>query len=67
MLLNIRFRHLAAYTPESVLQDHGRILKAIEYNDPLTAIELTYEISERVSGDCIQTLKAIQAENISTS
>ena len=67
MLLNIRFRLLAAYTPESVLRDHGRILKAIENNDPLAAIELTYEISERVSGDCIQTLKAVQAESIPTS
>ena len=67
MLLNIRFRHLAEYTPESVLQDHSRILQAIENSDPLTAIELTYEISERVSSDCIQTLKAIHAESIPTS
>jgi len=67
MLLNIRFRHLAEYTPESVLHDHGRILQAIENHDPLAAIELTYEISERVSNDCIQTLKVLQAESISTT
>jgi DNA-binding GntR family transcriptional regulator len=61
MLLNLRFRHLAEYTPETVPVDHERILEAIEHNDPKTAIDLTYEISERVSKDCIETLKAIQA------
>lgn len=62
MLLNIRFRQLAAYTPESVLEDHGRILAAIENKDPQTAIELTNQISERVSRDCIHTLEAMKAE-----
>lgn len=61
MLLNLRFRHLAAYTPETVPVDHDRILKAIENNDLKTAIELTYEISERVSKDCIETLKLLPA------
>jgi len=61
MLLNLRFRHLAEYTPETVPIDHDRILKAIENNDPQIAIDLTYEISERVSKDCIETLKSIQA------
>lgn len=62
MLLNIRFRHLSAYTPESVIQDHSRILKAIESKDPKAAIELTAQISERVSEDCIHTIEAMQAE-----
>ena len=61
MLLNIRFRHLSAYTPESVLGDHGRILKAIENKDPQAAIDLTNQISDRVSRDCILTLEAIKA------
>ena len=62
MLLNIRFRHLAAYTPESVLEDHSHILVAIENKDPQTAIELTYQISERVSKDCIHTLEAMKMD-----
>ena len=64
MLLNLRFRHLADYTPETVSRDHERILEAIENNDPKLAIDLTYEISERVSKDCIETLRASQATTL---
>jgi DNA-binding GntR family transcriptional regulator len=64
MLLNLRFRHLAEYTPETVPVDHDRILKAIENKDPQSAIDLTYEISERVSGDCIDTLQSMQAVEV---
>lgn len=60
MLLNLRFRYLAEYTPETVPVDHGRILQAIVDNDPKTAIELTHEISHRVSNECILTLRYIQ-------
>lgn len=59
MLLNLRFRHLAEYTPETVTVDHIRILEAIEAKDVRKAIALTQEISERVSNDCIHTLEAI--------
>lgn len=61
MLLNLRFRHLAGYTPETVPIDHNRILDAIKNKNPETAIDLTYEISERVSKDCIVTLQTLQA------
>lgn len=64
MLLNLRFRHLAEYTPETVAIDHERILEAIENYDPQAAIDLTYEISERVSKDCIETLRSVQAVKI---
>lgn len=60
MLLNLRFRHLASYTPETVPVDHNRILKAIEDKEPSIAIALTHEISERVAQDCIVTLQALQ-------
>ena len=62
MLLNIRFRHLSAYTPESVLQDHGRLLDSIKNKDVFEAIELTHQISKRVSADCIKTLEAKKLE-----
>lgn len=52
MLLNLRFRRLASYTPETVPVDHNRILKAIEDKEPGVAIALTHEISERVAQDC---------------
>lgn len=61
MLLNIRFRHLAEYTPESVIRDHSRILSAIENKDIFAAIELTNSISQRVSHDCIHTLEAMES------
>jgi DNA-binding GntR family transcriptional regulator len=63
MLLNLRFHHLAEYTPETVPIDHDRILSAIENKNPKKAIELTYEISERVSKDCILTLQSMRAQN----
>ncbi|HSO27758.1 MAG TPA: GntR family transcriptional regulator, partial [Anaerolineales bacterium] len=47
MLLNLRFRQMAEYTPETVLVDHKRILAAIENNDPKAAIDLTLQISDR--------------------
>jgi DNA-binding GntR family transcriptional regulator len=62
MLLNIRFRYLAEYTPETVPQDHDRILKAIEAKNPQDAIELTYQISERVANDCIHTLDSMKSK-----
>ncbi len=60
MLLNLRFRYMAGYTPETVPVDHNHILEAIEKQDPKAAVDLTCEISERVSKDCIATLQALQ-------
>ena len=59
ILLNIRFRKMSEYTPETVIKDHERILNAIENGDAQTAIELTTQISERVAEECSQTIAAI--------
>ncbi len=59
MLLNIRFRKMSEYTPETVIKDHERILNAIENGDTQTAIDLTAQISERVAAECSQTIAAI--------
>lgn len=59
MLLNIRFRKMSEYTPETVIKDHERILNAIENGDTRTAIDLTAQISERVAAECSQTIAAI--------
>jgi len=59
ILLNIRFRKMSEYTPETVIKDHERILNAIENRDAQTAIDLTTQISERVAAECSQTIAAI--------
>jgi DNA-binding GntR family transcriptional regulator len=56
ILLNLRFRRMANYTPDTVLRDHDAILDAIERGDAQAAITLTHEISERVSRECIEIL-----------
>jgi DNA-binding GntR family transcriptional regulator len=56
MLLNRRFARLPDYTPETVVEDHRCILKAIESGDWGLAIRLTHEISERVQEECIEML-----------
>jgi DNA-binding GntR family transcriptional regulator len=60
MLLNRRFQALSDYTPETVSEDHTRILDAIERGDISTAIELTKTISSRVELECIETLHHIK-------
>lgn len=59
MLLNLRFRVWAEYTPETVLGDHSEIIKALEERDLSKVIHLTKGISERVSRECIQALEAM--------
>ena len=60
MLLNLRFKHMPEYTPETVLGDHKRILQAIEARDSQQAIRLTNEIAYRVSHECQATLQLIE-------
>jgi DNA-binding GntR family transcriptional regulator len=62
MLLNRRFQALSDYTPETVSEDHGRILNAIENHDIATATELTKTISSRVELECIETLHHIKKQ-----
>lgn len=59
MLLNLRFRTMPEYTPETVLQDHEAILDAMEDGNIQSAISLTKQISERVADECIQTLRLL--------
>ncbi len=59
MLLNIRFRKMSDYTPETVVKDHTKILNAIERNDINAAVSITLQISERVATECSQTLGII--------
>ncbi len=63
MLLNLRFRLMPDYTPETVLADHLEILAAIERGDVAHAVRLTNEISERVISECIQTLVSFMASS----
>jgi GntR family transcriptional regulator of gluconate operon len=56
MLLNLRFRFMPDYTPETVPIDHNNILAAIESGDITRAVHLTNDISERVIRECIRTL-----------
>jgi DNA-binding GntR family transcriptional regulator len=62
MLLNLRFRLMPDYTPETVLADHLEILAAIEHGDVVHAVRLTNEISERVISECIETLVSFMAD-----
>ena len=62
MLLNLRFRLMPDYTPETVLADHLEILAAIEHGDVAHAVRLTNEISERVISECIETLVSFMAD-----
>lgn len=59
MLLNLRFRHMSEYTPETVTEDHAEIMDAIEQRDIDKVIALTLEISERVSAECSQTVSKL--------
>lgn len=61
MLLNLRFRRMADYTPETVPTDHLEILDAVERGDVNSAVQLTHEISERVIKECIEALFGITA------
>lgn len=61
MLLNLRFRLMPDYTPETVTTDHMEILDAIERGDVARAVQLTNDISERVIAECIETLVGFTA------
>jgi DNA-binding GntR family transcriptional regulator len=62
ILLNLRFRTFPDYTPETVIDDHHAILDALERSDVKTAVKLTLEISERVSAECIETLRTLEQQ-----
>lgn len=61
VLLNMRFHHMADFTPETVPIDHYLLLQAMESNAPEAAIQLTNEISERVQHECVETLRTYRA------
>ncbi len=61
MLLNLRFRLMADYTPKTVTEDHLEILDAIERGDINSAVRLTNAISQRVIDECIETLVGLTA------
>ena len=54
MLLNLRFRTFADYTPKTVVHDHTEILKALEAGDFARLMELTEYISKRVVNECLK-------------
>lgn len=60
MLMNLRFRILSSYTPETVPSDHSNILDLLEARNLPAAIELTKEISKRVERECIETIHRIE-------
>ncbi len=64
MLLNLRFKHMADYTPETVPMDHVQILDAIRRRDVATVVSLTLEISERVAQECVETLEQMQVSEM---
>lgn len=59
ILLNLRFRTLADDTPDTVIEDHRAILRALQAGDAPLAISLTQAISARVSRECIEALHSI--------
>lgn len=61
MLLNLRFRLMADYTPKTVTEDHLEILDAIERGDIDSTVHLTKAISQRVIDECILTLVGLTA------
>lgn len=63
ILLNRRFQALSDYTPDTVYEDHTRILDAFERGDISTAIQLTKTISSRVELECIETLHHIKQQS----
>ena len=67
MLLNLRFRQMADYTPKTVTEDHLKILDAIERGDIDSAVRLTNTISERVIDECIETLVDLTASEEAVS
>jgi len=62
ILLNLRFYEMADYTPETVLEDHTTILNALQSADVDTAMQLTQEISNRVTSECIEILRQYKKE-----
>lgn len=63
MMLNLRFRVMADYTPKTVTEDHLEILDAIGRGDIESAVRLTNAISERVIDECIETLVGLTASD----
>lgn len=61
VLLNMRFRFMADFTPDTVPVDHMLIVEALEAGDAATAVLLTNEISERVERECVETLRNYRA------
>jgi len=57
MLMNLRFRVLSDYTPETVVRDHTAIADALARGDADAAIVLTRSISERVQKELIDVLR----------
>jgi DNA-binding GntR family transcriptional regulator len=57
MLMNVRFRVLSDYTPETVVRDHTEIADALACGDTAAALALTLSISERVQKEIIQVLR----------
>ncbi len=57
MLLNLRFRVLSDYTPDTVVPDHTHITDALERRNGNEAIALTHAISERVQRELIQVAR----------
>ncbi len=65
ILLNLRFKHMPEYTPETVASDHSDILSAIETKDINKAVELTRKISKRVLQECLDTIRTLENETSS--
>lgn len=57
VLLNMRFRYMAEFTPDTVPVDHSTIVGAMAAGDVATAVQFTYDISERVQRECAETLR----------
>ena len=53
MLINRRFRMYSHETPETVIDDHKRLLLAAHRQDLHLALEITRSISNRVAQECI--------------
>jgi DNA-binding GntR family transcriptional regulator len=60
VLLNLRFRTMATYAPETATRDHRELLAALINKDAQSAISLTNNISDRVASECIENLKLIK-------
>lgn len=60
MLLNLLYRHLGEFTPDTINVEHGQLIEAIENNDSKRAIAITCKVSKRVSHECIQALQSVE-------